>query len=73
MYFKKNCEFQIDGTGNYKVEDLLGEGGQGEVYLVSNSSDRYALKIYKHSVSSDFKWNLKNNIEKGSPSVAIGI
>lgn len=68
MYFKKNCEFQIDGTGNYKVEDLLGEGGQGEVYLVSNSSDRYALKIYKHSVSSDFKWNLKNNIEKGSPS-----
>lgn len=68
MYFKKNCEFQIDGTGNYKVEDLLGEGGQGEVYLVSNSSDLYALKIYKHSVSSDFKWNLKNNIEKGSPS-----
>lgn len=68
MYFKKNAEFQIDGTGNYKVEKLLGEGGQGEVYLVSNASDRYALKIYKHDVSSDFKWNLKNNIEKGSPS-----
>ncbi len=69
MYFKKNAEFQIDGTGNYKVEELLGEGGQGEVYLVSNASDRYALKIYKHDVSSDFKWNLKNNIEKGRPSV----
>ena len=68
MYFKKNAEFQIDGTGNYKVEELLGEGGQGEVYLVSNASDRYALKIYKHDVSSDFKWNLKNNIEKGRPS-----
>lgn len=68
MYFKKNSEFQIDGTGNYKVEDLLGEGGQGEVYLVSDGANRYALKIYKEKQSSDFKWNLKNNIDKGSPS-----
>lgn len=68
MYFKKNSEFQIDGTGNYKVDDLLGEGGQGEVYLVSDGKEKYALKIYKDSVSSDFRWNLKNNIDKGSPS-----
>ena len=70
MYFRKNETFTIGENETFIVEDLLGEGGQGEVYLVRNDSDgeRYALKIYKNKVSQDFKYNLKNNIEKGSPS-----
>ena len=36
MYFKKNEKFTIGENETFVVEDLLGEGGQGEVYLVSN-------------------------------------
>lgn len=68
MYFKKNEKFTIGENETFVVEDLLGEGGQGEVYLVSNGEQKYALKIYKGEVSRDFRFNLKNNIEKGSPS-----
>ena len=68
MYFKKNEKFTIGENETFVVEDLLGEGGQGEVYLVSNGGQKYALKIYKGEVSRDFRFNLKNNIEKGSPS-----
>ena len=68
MYFKKNEKCTIGENETFVVEDLLGEGGQGEVYLVSNGGQKYALKIYKGEVSRDFRFNLKNNIEKGSPS-----
>ncbi len=68
MYFKKNENFKIGENEIFVVENLLGEGGQGEVYLVSNGGRKYALKIYKGEVSRDFRFNLKNNIEKGSPS-----
>ena len=68
MFFKKNESFIIGNNERFIIEDLLGEGGQGEVYLVSNGSQKYALKIYKAEVSRDFRFNLKNNIEKGSPS-----
>ncbi len=68
MYFKKNEKFTIGENETFVVEDLLGEGGQGEVYFVSNGEQKYALKIYKGEVSRDFRFNLKNNIEKGSPS-----
>lgn len=68
MYFKKNDKFTCDNNQTYVVEDLLGEGGQGEVYLVSNGVQKYALKIYKKQETSDFKYNLRNNIENGSPS-----
>lgn len=67
MYFKKNEKFTLSDE-EYVVSDLLGEGGQGEVYLVSGADRKYALKIYKGEVSRDFRYNLKNNIEKGSPS-----
>ena len=46
MYFRKNKTFIIGENETFIVEDLLGEGGQGEVYLVRNDSDgeRYALR-----------------------------
>ncbi len=67
MKFSKNDTISFEGR-TLTVLDLLGEGGQGEVYLVSDGADRYALKVYKYEVHPDFRYNLKNNIEKGSPS-----
>ena len=67
MKFKKNDT--IDHSGRLvTVLDLLGEGGQGEVYLVEMEGQKYALKIYKDEVSADFRYNLRNNIRKGSPA-----
>ena len=56
--------------GNQRIEilDLLGEGGQGEVYLVRAGNDKLAFKYYKDIPSEDFRYNLKSNILKGSPS-----
>lgn len=67
MKFKKNDTVEIDGKV-FEIRDLLGEGGQGEVYLVECGGVSYALKIYKEAVSADFRYNLKNNIERGAPS-----
>ena len=67
MRFSKDDSFELDGK-NYVIVDLLGEGGQGEVYLVESDNERLAFKYYKDIPSSDFKYNLKNNILKGSPS-----
>ena len=55
---------------NQRIEilDLLGEGGQGEVYLVQVGNEKLAFKYYKDIPSEDFRYNLKNNILKGSPS-----
>lgn len=67
MKFSKNDTIIHDGK-TITVEELLGEGGQGEVYLVDMEGKKYALKIYKDEVSTDFRFNLKNNIKKGAPS-----
>ncbi len=67
MKFNKNDIIKSNGS-TMKVLDLLGDGGQGEVYLVDYNHDKYALKIYKDMQYDDFKNNLKSNIEKGSPS-----
>lgn len=68
MRLAKNEAITLDNGEKYIVESFLGEGGQGEVYLVSNKSEKAALKIYKNEETSDFKYNLRNNINRGSPS-----
>lgn len=68
MRFKKHDIITIDNSKEMEILDLLGEGGQGEVYLVSYQEGKYALKVYKDEVDSNFRYNLKNNIDKGSPS-----
>ena len=50
------------------IKKLLGDGGQGEVYLVNDGQKDLALKIYTYEPSADFVYNLKNNIYKGKPS-----
>ena len=67
MRFSKNESFNLNGK-NIKILDLLGEGGQGEVYLVTDGTSQFAFKYYKYIPSDDFKYNLRNNIAKGSPS-----
>ena len=70
MHFNKNDYFEYDGQ-KITILDLLGEGGQGEVYLVNDGTSNYAFKYYKEIPSDDFKFNLKNNIIKGAPSSAF--
>ena len=67
MRFKKKDQFEYNGS-KVTILDLLGEGGQGEVYLVDYKGEKLAFKFYKDIQSDDFKYNLKNNISKGSPS-----
>ena len=60
----------IDGK-QIIVQKLLGEGGQGYVYLVDYDSSPKALKWYKkgksESSSKKFYENLVNNKEMSSP------
>lgn len=67
MKFKKGDIIEYNNK-KITILDLLGSGGQGEVYLVDDGNNKYAFKYYKDIPSSDFKYNLKNNINKGSPS-----
>ena len=71
MKFKKNDTITVGDADKIVIEDFLGDGGQGEVYLVSYKGSKYALKAYKHEESDDFRYNLKNNIERGAPSPAF--
>ena len=68
MRFRKNDTITLNENEKIVVKDFLGDGGQGEVYLVDYNGQDYALKVYKSEVSSDFRYNLKNNIERGAPS-----
>lgn len=68
MRFKKNDTITLNETETIVVKDFLGDGGQGEVYLVEYNGGKYALKVYKNQESADFRYNLKNNIERGAPS-----
>ena len=71
MKLKKN-QIVSSGGKDFRILDLLGAGGQGEVYLAECEGQKYALKVYIDDPHPDFCYNLRNNIEKGSPSVAIG-
>lgn len=68
MRFRKNDVITVDQTEKVVITDFLGEGGQGEVYLADYGGGKYALKVYKNIESDDFRYNLKNNIERGAPS-----
>ncbi len=70
MKFRKNDIFTCDGEP-VEILNLLGEGGQGEVYLVKKDGETLALKIYKDKMSDDFRYNLKRNTQLGSPFKAF--
>ena len=67
MKYKKN-QVVSSGGKKFRILDLLGAGGQGEVYLAECEGQKYALKVYIDDPHPDFRYNLRNNIEKGSPS-----
>ena len=46
MQFNKNDSITLDDE-KLTIVEPLGEGGQGEVYLVEYQGNRYALKVYK--------------------------
>lgn len=68
MILKKGQVIEISNGRKLMVDDFLGAGGQGEVYLVTCDNKQYALKVYIRKTSSDFRFNLKVNIDRKSPS-----
>lgn len=58
-------------NGTVKVLSFIGEGGQGEVYLVDYRGEKKALKWYKKSSllkPSAFYENIKRNVMSSAPS-----
>ena len=52
----------------YKVEKLLGSGGQGEVYEVTSGGRRYALKWYhEHMATPSQKQIIEKLVQNGKP------
>lgn len=50
------------------VKKLLGDGGQGVVYLVTVNGKKKALKWYKKHLGAAFKKNLADNIHRSAPA-----
>ena len=62
----ETIKLQIGGEAT--ILDVLGEGGQGIVYLAEYNGKKYALKWYSKVLKTDFYDNLKKNIENGAPT-----
>lgn len=53
------------------VKKLLGQGGQGDVYLIDYNGEEKALKWYRPNspfTRQEFKKNLTRNVKNGSPA-----
>ena len=55
MKFKKNDKITLDENETIKIIDLLGCGGQGEVYLAEYNGKQCALKVYKEKIQGSEK------------------
>lgn len=71
--FSKGTEIPLLNGGKAKIvgDDILGEGGQGIVYLVEYDGKKYALKWYtanKLKTNREFRKNLENNALCEPPS-----
>jgi len=68
---KKRTEFKTRAGKIVKVQEKLGEGGQGTVYKVSYDGKPKAFKWYHEKALKDpskFYENLENNIKNGAPT-----
>lgn len=67
---KHGENIQLEDGSSVIVEKLLGEGGQGAVYMVKDGNgNKYALKWYTNKriiESVQFRQNLLDNIREGS-------
>ncbi|HEY1017274.1 MAG TPA: hypothetical protein VGE07_31460 [Herpetosiphonaceae bacterium] len=58
-----------DSKTSWQVRRLLGSGGQGEVYQVSDGASELALKWYYHEQATDAQLNLlRELVRRGPPS-----
>jgi len=67
--FKTGYKIALEKGSDAEIIRKIGEGGQGIVYEVSMNQKRYALKWYTCKLKNpeEFRKNLKDNIEMGSP------
>lgn len=66
--FAVGASIRFTNGKNAIIDQELGTGGQGTVYLVNVEGVRKALKWYKKMPSEEFLRNLSKNVEEGSPS-----
>ena len=71
MELLRGTEIKLLNGKTCTIEEELGRGGQGIVYLVDYCGGDYALKWYTRDYSLDFYENLKNNAAAGAPSDAF--
>ena len=66
---KRGINLQSVNGVNYTVKNFIGEGGQGEVYEVTDGRKNLALKWYhKHTATPRQEKILRNLIDAGKPS-----
>ena len=68
---KANDSVNLTNGSKAKIVKVLGEGGQGIVYLVELAGQQMALKWYKNPPDKKFYKNLEENVAKGAPSDAF--
>ena len=74
MAIQPGTHFTSLFNADVEIVSLIGSGGQGYVYKILYNGQPKALKIYKPAALKDpkaFYSNVKNNIQRGSPSKAF--
>lgn len=65
---KNGTVLKSESGNKYTINQLLGSGGQGEVYSVASGNRSYALKwYYKNTATENQKEILDNLIQNGQP------
>jgi len=65
----KNGDYVIAGDRKFRVLKEIGGGGQGNVYLVAEEGQQYALKWYNRASSTTEQYQaIEMLVEKGAPS-----
>jgi DNA-binding helix-hairpin-helix protein with protein kinase domain len=69
QFFSKGQKISSPSGTEYKIEDYIGGGGQGEVYRVSSGGKEWALKWYLPEQATDEqRHSLETIVLKGSPT-----
>lgn len=69
---KSGITLMAESGNSYTIKQLLGAGGQGEVYSVESGHKAYALKwYYKNTATRNQKEILDNLIQSGPPDASF--